>query len=42
MTQRRWLGLCGIVASILIPVAFVAVAGKTPSEKASADKVLTF
>jgi hypothetical protein len=42
MTQRRWLALCGVVAALLIPVAFVAVAGKTPNDKASADKVLSY
>jgi hypothetical protein len=42
MTERRWLALCGVVAALLIPVAFVAVAGKTPNDKASADKVVSF
>jgi hypothetical protein len=42
MTQSRWLALCGVVAALLIPVAFVAVAGKTPNEKASADKVVSY
>src|ERR1700730_9093333 len=42
MTQRRWLALCGVVAVLLLPVAFVAVAGNTPNDKASADKVVSY
>ena len=42
MDQRRWLALCGVVAALLIPVAFTAVAGKTPDEKASGAEVVSF
>jgi hypothetical protein len=42
MTQHRWLALCGAVAALLVPVAFVAVAGNTPNDKASADKVVSY
>jgi hypothetical protein len=42
MTQNRWLALCGVVAVLLVPVAFVAVAGNTPNDKANADKVVSY
>jgi hypothetical protein len=42
MTLRRWLALCGVVAPILIVVAFTAVGGDTPDDKASAAKVVSF
>src|SRR3984893_2893113 len=42
MTQRRWLALCGMVAVLLVPVAFVVVAGNTPNDKASADRVVSY
>jgi hypothetical protein len=42
MTLRRWLALCGIVAPVLIVLAFTVVSGKTPNDKASAAKVVSF
>jgi hypothetical protein len=42
MTLRRWLALCGVVAPVLIVVAFTAVGGDTPDDKASAAKVVSF
>lgn len=42
MTLRRWLALCGVVAPILVVLAFTAVGGDTPDDKASAAKVLSF
>jgi hypothetical protein len=42
MTQHRWLAVCGAVAALLVPVAFVALAGSTPKDKASADKVVSY
>jgi hypothetical protein len=42
MTQNRWLGLCGVVAALLVPVAIIFVAGSTPNDKASADEVMSY
>ena len=43
MTQGRWLALCGVVAALLVPVALIAVpAGKTPNDKASPEKVVSY
>jgi hypothetical protein len=42
MTLRRWLALCGIVGPVLIVLAFTAVGGSTPDDKASAAKVVSF
>lgn len=42
MNQGRWLALCGVVAALLIPVAFTAVAGNTPDETASGAEVVSF
>src|SRR3984893_8846775 len=42
MTLRRWLALCGVVAPVLIVLAFTAVGGSTPDDKASAAEVVSF
>jgi hypothetical protein len=42
MTLRRWLALCGVVAPVLVVLAFTVVAGGTPNDKASAAKVVSF
>jgi hypothetical protein len=42
VTLRRWLALCGVVAPVLIVVAFTAVGGSTPNDKASAAKVVSY
>ncbi len=42
MTLRRWLALCGVVAPIVVVLAFTAVGGDTPDDKASAAKVLSY
>jgi hypothetical protein len=42
MTLRRWLALCGVAAPVLIVLAFTAVGGSTPSDKASAAKVVSY
>jgi hypothetical protein len=42
MTLRRWLALCGVAGVVLIVLAFTAVGGDTPDDKASAAKVVSF
>jgi hypothetical protein len=42
MTLRRWLAICGVAAPVLIVLAFTAVGGSTPSDKASAAKVVSY
>jgi hypothetical protein len=39
---RRWLALCGSVGVVLVALAFTVVSGKTPNDKASAAKVVSF
>ena len=40
--MRRWLALCGVVWPILVVLAFTAVGGDTPDDKASAAKVVSY
>jgi hypothetical protein len=42
VTLRRWLALCGVVAPVLIVLAFTVVSGKTPDDKSSAAEVISF
>jgi hypothetical protein len=42
MTLRRWLALCGVAAPVLIVLAFTAVGGSTPDDKANAAKVVSY
>jgi hypothetical protein len=42
MTLRRWLALCGVVAPVLVVVAFTVVSGKTPDDNSSAGDVISF
>jgi hypothetical protein len=42
VTLRRWLALCGVVAPVLVVLAFTVVAGGTPNDKASAAKVISY
>jgi hypothetical protein len=42
MTLRRWLALCGVVWPILVVLAFTAVGGDSPDDKASAAKVVSY
>src|SRR5438309_8343836 len=42
MTLRRWLALCGVVAPVLVVLAFTVVSGKTPNDKSSAADVVSF
>ncbi len=42
MVQRQWLALCGVVAAILVPLAFLVLSGNTPSETASGAAVVSF
>jgi len=42
MTLRRWLALCGVAWPILVALAFTAVGGNTPDEKASASEVVSY
>ncbi len=42
MTLRRWLALCGVVWPILVVLAFTAVGGDTPDDKASAATVVSY
>ena len=39
MTLKRWLAACGVVATVLVALAFTVVGGDTPDDKASAAKV---
>jgi hypothetical protein len=42
VTLRRWLALCGVVAPVLIVLAFTVVGGRTPDDNASAAKVVSY
>jgi hypothetical protein len=42
MIQRQWLALCGVVAAILVPLAFLVLSGNTPSETASGASVVSY
>jgi hypothetical protein len=42
MTLRRWLALCGVGAPVFVALAYFAVGGPTPNDRASAAKVVSF
>ena len=42
MVRRRRLAPCGVVAALLVPLAFLVLAGGTPSETASGAAVVSY